>query len=166
MQDGKRTATDDRRPRNKKRQKANEDNPTYNANERQAKTKSRSFISPASFNSQKEFNNPKQSRQNKPFHAYHGGKQASQHGVKFNDNRNRREFFANKPQYQRGKLISVFTSRRDSKLFQWEWPNLSTIRVLSLGMKFIPRSEVPKWKNVFSKFQDFRRRMNNKMSFL
>ena len=44
-------------------------------------------------------------------------------------------------------------------------PNLSTIRVLSLGMKFIPRSEVPKWKNVFSKFQDFRRRMNNKMFF-
>ena len=44
-------------------------------------------------------------------------------------------------------------------------PNLSTIRVLSLGMKFIPRSEAPKWKNVFSKFEDFRRRMNNKMFF-
>ena len=52
MEDGKRTATDDRRPTNKKRQKANEDNPYYNANESQAKTKPRSFFSPASFNSQ------------------------------------------------------------------------------------------------------------------
>ena len=32
-------------------------------------------------------------------------------------------------------------------------------------MKFIPRAEAPKWKNVFSNFNDFRRRMNNKMFF-
>ena len=32
-------------------------------------------------------------------------------------------------------------------------------------MKFIPKTEVFKWKNVFSKFEDFRRRMNNKMFF-
>jgi len=181
-------ATDGRRPANKKRQKANEDNPTYNANERQAKTKPRSFISPASFNSQKEFNTPKQSRQHRPSHANRGGKQASQHRAKFDDNRNWREFFANKPHYRRGQLISAFTSRRDSDPYSLELaqmnifenqiipvgihnlsksfrPNLSTIRVLSLGMKFIPRSEVPKWKHVFSKFQDFKRRMNNKMFF-
>ena len=49
-----------------------------------------------------------------------------------------------------------------SKIFR---PNLATIRVLSLGMKFIPKTESLKWKNVFSNFEDFRRRMNNKMFF-
>ena len=44
-------------------------------------------------------------------------------------------------------------------------PNLATVRVLSLGMKFIPKTDSLKWKNVFSKFEDFRRRMNNKMFF-
>ena len=44
-------------------------------------------------------------------------------------------------------------------------PNLATTRVFSMGTKFIPV-----WKNTkiwkpFSKFQDFRRRMNNKMFF-
>ena len=37
--------------------------------------------------------------------------------------------------------------------------------MLSLGMKFIPKTESLKWRNVFSKFEDFRRRMNNKMFF-
>ena len=44
-------------------------------------------------------------------------------------------------------------------------PNLATIRVLSLGMKFIPKTEVSSWRKVFSKFEDFRRKMNNKMFF-
>jgi len=35
----------------------------------------------------------------------------------------------------------------------------------SLGIKFIPKTECLKWKNVCSKFEDFRRRMNNKMFF-
>ena len=44
-------------------------------------------------------------------------------------------------------------------------PNLATTRVFSMGTKFIPV-----WKNAkiwkpFSKFQDFRRRMTNKMFF-
>ena len=45
-------------------------------------------------------------------------------------------------------------------------PNLATIRVLSLGMKFIPKTEVSSWRKVFSKFEDFRRKMNNKMNVL
>ena len=32
-------------------------------------------------------------------------------------------------------------------------------------MKFIPKTESLKWKRVFSNFEDFRRRMNNKMFF-
>ena len=44
-------------------------------------------------------------------------------------------------------------------------PNLATIRVLSLGMKFIPKTQSIKWKNNFSNFEDFKRRMNNKMLF-
>ena len=49
-----------------------------------------------------------------------------------------------------------------SKIFR---PNLATIRVLSLGMKFIPKSDTLKWKNIFSNFENFRQRMNNKMFF-
>ena len=49
-----------------------------------------------------------------------------------------------------------------SKIFR---PNLATIRVLSLGMKFIPKSATLKWKNIFSNFENFRQRMNNKMFF-
>ena len=44
-------------------------------------------------------------------------------------------------------------------------PNLATIRVLSLGMKFIPKTKSLIWKKNFSNFEDFRRRMNNKMFF-
>ena len=44
-------------------------------------------------------------------------------------------------------------------------PNLATIRVLSLGMKFIPKTQSLMWKKNFSNFEDFRRRMNNKMFF-
>ena len=44
-------------------------------------------------------------------------------------------------------------------------PNLATIRVLSLGMKFIPKTQSLMWKRNFSNFEDFRRRMNNKMFF-
>jgi len=44
-------------------------------------------------------------------------------------------------------------------------PNLATVRVLSLGMKFIPKTQSLKWKQVFSHFEDFRRKMNNKMFF-
>ena len=49
-----------------------------------------------------------------------------------------------------------------SKMFR---PNLATIRVLSLGMKFIPQSDTLKWKNVFSNFERFRQRISNKMFF-
>ena len=49
-----------------------------------------------------------------------------------------------------------------SKIFR---PNLATIRVLSLGMKFIPKSNTLKWRNIFSNFGKFRQRMNNKMFF-
>jgi len=44
-------------------------------------------------------------------------------------------------------------------------PNLATIRVLSLGMKFIPKTQSLQWKNNFANFEDFRRRLNNKMFF-
>ena len=47
-----------------------------------------------------------------------------------------------------------------SKIFR---PNLATIRVN--GMKFIPKSGTLKWKNIFSNFENFRQRMNNKMFF-
>jgi len=37
-----------------------------------------------------------------------------------------------------------------SKIFR---PNLATICVLSLGMKFVPKSDTLKWKNMFSSFE-------------
>ena len=49
-----------------------------------------------------------------------------------------------------------------SKIF---FPNLATIHFLSLGMKFIPKSDTLKWKNMFSNFENFRQRMDNKMFF-
>ena len=49
-----------------------------------------------------------------------------------------------------------------SKIFR---PNLATIHVLSLGMKFIPKSDTLKWTNIFSIFECFRQRMNNKIFF-
>ena len=42
-------------------------------------------------------------------------------------------------------------------------PNLSTIRVLSLGTKFIPRWKFEKRNDAFKKVNDTLRRMNNKM---
>ena len=42
-------------------------------------------------------------------------------------------------------------------------PNLATIWVLSLGMKFIPKTQSTMWKNMFSNFKDFKQRMNNIM---
>ena len=36
-------------------------------------------------------------------------------------------------------------------------PNLATIRVLSLGTKFIPKTKSLIWKKFFSNFEDFRR---------
>ena len=44
-------------------------------------------------------------------------------------------------------------------------PNLSTIRVLSLGTKFIPKWKFEKRNNVFVFFKDFLRRMQNKVYF-
>ena len=44
-------------------------------------------------------------------------------------------------------------------------PNLATTRVFSLGTKFIPQWKNIKIKKPFSKFEDFRRRMTNKMFF-
>ena len=44
-------------------------------------------------------------------------------------------------------------------------PNLATTRVFSLGTKFIPKWKNVKIKKPFSKFEDFRRRMTNKMFF-
>ena len=44
-------------------------------------------------------------------------------------------------------------------------PNMATIRVLSLGTKFIPKWRDPNLKNTFSKFGDFNRRMHNGMFF-
>ena len=44
-------------------------------------------------------------------------------------------------------------------------PNLSTIRVLSLGMKFIPRWKFEKRNNAFLYFKDFLQKMQNKVYF-
>ena len=44
-------------------------------------------------------------------------------------------------------------------------PNLATTRVFSLGTKFIPKWKNIKIKKPFFKFEDFRRRMTNKMFF-
>ena len=44
-------------------------------------------------------------------------------------------------------------------------PNLSTIRVLSLGTKFIPRWKFEKRNNAFMFYKDFIRRMQNKVYF-
>ena len=44
-------------------------------------------------------------------------------------------------------------------------PNLATIRVLSLGTKFIPKRKFEKRNNTFKYFNDFIRRMHNKVYF-
>ena len=44
-------------------------------------------------------------------------------------------------------------------------PNLSTIRVLSLGTKFIPKWKFEKRNNAFLYFKDFLRKMQNKVYF-
>ena len=44
-------------------------------------------------------------------------------------------------------------------------PNLATIRVLSLGTKFIPKWKFEKRNNAFRFFNDFVRRMQNKVYF-
>ena len=44
-------------------------------------------------------------------------------------------------------------------------PNLATTRVFSLGTKFIPKWNKVKIRQPFPKFEDFRRRMTNKMYF-
>ena len=44
-------------------------------------------------------------------------------------------------------------------------PNLSTIRVLSLGTKFIPKWKFEKRNNAFMFYKDFIRRMQNKVYF-
>ena len=44
-------------------------------------------------------------------------------------------------------------------------PNLSTIRVLSLGTKFIPKWKFEKRNNAFMYFKDFLRKMQNKVYF-
>ena len=45
-------------------------------------------------------------------------------------------------------------------------PNMATIRVLSLGTKFIPKWRDTNIKNVFKKFGDFKRRLQNSMFFV
>ena len=44
-------------------------------------------------------------------------------------------------------------------------PNIATIRVLSLGTKFIPKWKFEKRNNAFKHFNDFIRRMHNKVYF-
>jgi len=44
-------------------------------------------------------------------------------------------------------------------------PNLATIRVLSLGTKFIPKWDISKTGNTFKRFNDFKKQMNNKAFF-
>ena len=44
-------------------------------------------------------------------------------------------------------------------------PNLATIRVLSLGTQFIPKWKFEKRNNAFKFFNDFIRKMNNKVYF-
>ena len=44
-------------------------------------------------------------------------------------------------------------------------PNLSTIRVLSLGTKFIPSWKFEKRNNAFKFYKEFLRRMQNKVYF-
>ena len=45
-------------------------------------------------------------------------------------------------------------------------PNMATIRVLSLGTKFIPKWRDTNIKNIFRKFGDFKRRLQNSMFFV
>jgi hypothetical protein len=45
-------------------------------------------------------------------------------------------------------------------------PNMATIRVLSLGTKFIPKWGEANIKNVFRKFGDFKRRLQNSLFFV
>ena len=45
-------------------------------------------------------------------------------------------------------------------------PNMDTIRVLSLGTKFIPKWRDTNIKNLFRKFGDFKRRLQNSMFFV
>ena len=49
-----------------------------------------------------------------------------------------------------------------SKTFR---PNMATIRVLSLGTKFIPKWRDANLKFTFKKFEDFKRRLQNKCIF-
>ena len=44
-------------------------------------------------------------------------------------------------------------------------PNLNTIRVLSLGTKFIPKWSTTNTKNTFYKFREFKNQMNSKVYF-
>ena len=44
-------------------------------------------------------------------------------------------------------------------------PNLNTIRVLSLGTKFIPKWKTTKTGNTFYKFNDFKNQMNSRVYF-
>ena len=44
-------------------------------------------------------------------------------------------------------------------------PNMATIRVLSLGTKFIPKWRDANLKFTFKKFEDFKRRLQNEMHF-
>ena len=44
-------------------------------------------------------------------------------------------------------------------------PNLDTIRVLSLGTKFIPKWDTTKMGNTFKRFNEFRNQMNAKVFF-
>ena len=45
-------------------------------------------------------------------------------------------------------------------------PNLATVRVLSVGTKFIPTWDHFNWKKTFVNFNDFRRKMNNRAFFV
>ena len=45
-------------------------------------------------------------------------------------------------------------------------PNMATIRVLSLGTKFIPKWRDTNIKNIFRKFGDFKRRLQNSMFYV
>ena len=51
---------------------------------------------------------------NKKTHSGARRHNANKQGRKKNEAQEQREFFTNKPQYRRGKLISAFTSRKDS----------------------------------------------------
>ena len=68
----------------------------------------------------------------------------------------------------KGRIIYIYTfttNRVFNERNFFNFRNLATIRVLSLGTMFIPKWNFEKRNTVFKYFNDFVRRMNNKVYF-